>query len=277
MRNPIRLLCQVLSRFAEWLGRVAMTAAALGVRNAWTIHVLARFGVGELTLALPGGRRFRFRRRKDRGVVSHFYTRGYRLRDTPTRPIRTIVDAGANIGDETLRFAVHHPTAAIVAVEAEPENARLLQANTANIPTIQVIVGGLWPTSGWLEVSAPPGASPESFRVVPVPESGPGRIEAWSIPRLLAHTGWSEIDVLKLDIEGAELMLFSSGAATWIDRVNTIIIEVADHEQPGTLQALFAAIASIPFDGHLCGENLVLIRRETGWQLDRVIGIEWGT
>jgi hypothetical protein len=60
------------------------------------------------------------------GVLSHYYSPGYRILDTTTNPVRVIIDAGANIGDETLRFRHFHPEAEIVAIEPDSGNFAVL-------------------------------------------------------------------------------------------------------------------------------------------------------
>ena len=85
---------------------------------------------------------------------------------------------------------------------------------------------------------------------------------------------WDAIDVLKLDIEDSEYALFTSNLDSWIHRINAIIVEVADHEFPGTTQAMYAALRDQTFNSYICGENLVLIRADLSWQLERVHGFE---
>jgi hypothetical protein len=49
-----------------------------------------------------------------------------------------VIDAGANVGAASLWFARAFPQAAIVAVEPDPENARLLRLNTAGAPHVLI-------------------------------------------------------------------------------------------------------------------------------------------
>src|SRR5580658_7698465 len=52
-------------------------------------------------------------------------------------------------------------------------------------------------------------------------------IEATTIGDLLDRFGWDRIDLLKIDIYGAEKKLFEN-AALWVERVNMIVIELHD-------------------------------------------------
>jgi FkbM family methyltransferase len=221
---------------------------------------------------LPNGRRFTFRGTLDQGVMFHFYNEGYRIQSDNGRPLLRIVDAGANIGDETARFLYHCPNATIVAIEPETRNFEILQANFGDLSNVRCIHGGLWHRDGRIQVVNDSSTSQhmESFRVVPT--SDPNGVEAWSIPRIMQEMGWDWIDVLKLDIEGSEYELFSTSAEFWIDRVNAFIIEVADHERAGTIQTMYAALKRESFNTYICGENLVLIKAGLPWSVDRVVG-----
>jgi hypothetical protein len=55
---------------------------------------------------------------------------------------------------------------------------------------------------------------------------------------LIAETGIECIDLLKMDIEGAEREVFESGE--WISRVGAIAIELHDHIKPGCRLAVEA-------------------------------------
>jgi hypothetical protein len=97
-------------------------------------------------------------------------------------------------------------------------------------------------------------------------------VRAFSIPEIMDAMGWQEIDVLKLDIEGAEKLLFTKNTTGWINRVRCVIFEVADHESPGMTQAIYDALSGHRFRSTICGENLILIRDDTPWSVGRVHG-----
>ena len=69
---------------------------------------------------------FTFRGRLDQGALSHLYKDGVQVVDTPHKRVRTILDCGANIGVESLRFWMHNLYAEILAVEADPDNYTIL-------------------------------------------------------------------------------------------------------------------------------------------------------
>ncbi len=215
--------------------------------------------------------RFFFRGAADKGVMSHFCKEGYRIRDGQGgEQVRFIVDAGANIGDETTRFRFFHPDATIVALEPEPENFRLLQRNTQGHPKTIALEKGLWSRECRLLVH--PGTSNESFRVSEVFEADAAfDVVATSIGDLMRQFEVAEIDILKLDIEGAERQIFTAKDADWIPKVKVFIFECPDSDAPGTTLAIFDALlrSGSTYVCRLHGENIILIRRGVPWTLDR--------
>jgi FkbM family methyltransferase len=217
-------------------------------------------------------RPFTFRGKRDMGVISHFWVLGVYIEDTPEAPIRTILDCGANIGAETMRFRMHHPAAQIVSVEADPDNAAVLKQNFSPDPLTTVVEGAVWFENSTLNIRRDPHGSPEGSSVTAEP-SGDTRIPAFSIPHLMALRKWKTIDILKLDVEGAEYELFQHDTA-WLAQVNAVIFEVPDFDRPGTLQLMFEKFRDSEWNGSACGENLVLIRKHLPWKSLRVLGVQ---
>jgi hypothetical protein len=92
-------------------------------------------------------------------------------------------------------------------------------------------------------------------------------VPAVTVPDLMAEFGLEEIDILKLDIEGAESVIFQTQDQSWLGKVRCIIFECCDYDDTGTTMSIFASLtaAGVGFDAHVCGENIVLIRRDTPW------------
>jgi hypothetical protein len=85
-------------------------------------------------------------------------------------------------------------------------------------------------------------------------------VEAVDVPSLLDGSGAARIDLLKLDIEGAELEVLRDGADRWIDRVETLFVELHDRFRPGCSEALERAVARRGFARARAGEYDVLRR-----------------
>lgn len=254
------------------LQRLLLCARLYGLRNALKMVVRVGSTNFKRTLRLPGGLRFSFRGKKDFGVLSHFFKEGYYLEDTPGHRIRRILDCGANIGDETARFFCHHPGAEILAVEAEAGNFSVLKENFGTSPQVKLVHGGVWSADCYLRVIPPTDANPEAFRVEETDEAH-SDVKAYSIPTLMGMMAWDEIDVLKLDVEGAEYELFTRNSARWLDRVKAFIFEVPDVDRPGTTQEIYRRLASSSYSTFVCGENLVLLKSGLPWRAHSVVGM----
>ncbi len=73
-------------------------------------------------------------------VITHFYTPQIEIFSPNNKiKIKLIIDLGANIGIETLRFAKIYPKAKIFSIEAAKENFETLIKNTKNMPNVTSI------------------------------------------------------------------------------------------------------------------------------------------
>jgi len=157
--------------------------------------------------------------------VQVFIDREYDLDYGTTSP-KTIVDAGANIGLTAVFFALNYPDSRILALEPEAGNFAVLELNAETYPNISPIRAALWHESGAVELHDP-GEGEWAFRV-----RTPSRrdqqqsaihVAAMTVKELLAAYG--RIDLLKLDIEGAERNVLLH-AAEWIDDIGAIVAEL---------------------------------------------------
>lgn len=169
---------------------------------------------------------------------------------------RTIVDAGANIGCATLWFGSKFPAARIVALEPDPENHSLAVQNTTGLPNVSVLQAGLWGCKTRLKV-----VNPDAWKyALQVEECPDGPISAESVLSILEQTGWEHIDILKMDIEGAETAVFATDVDRWIGKVNVLIIELHQDVAPQCARLLCSALASADFRLSWRGEDLVATR-----------------
>lgn len=169
---------------------------------------------------------------------------------------RTIVDAGANIGCATIWFGRQFPAARIVALEPDPENHSLAVQNTSGLPNVRVLQAGLWGRKTRLKV-----VNPDAWKyALQVEECPDGPIGAESVLSILEQTGWEHIDILKMDIEGAEAAVFATDVDRWIGKVNVLIVELHQDVAPQCARLLCSALASADFRLSWRGEDLVATR-----------------
>lgn len=178
---------------------------------------------------------------------------------TATAPIRTIIDAGANIGLASVYFALRFPETRIIALEPEPGNAEMLRRNVAPYPNVTPLRAALWGQRGTLDV-VDPGLGAWGFRVQ-ASTGTPGRgvqTPALTVDALLADFQLDAIDVLKIDIEGAEREVFADSSA-WIARVRAIIIELHEYLRVGCNRAFYTGTPGFDAEWRR-GENTYLTR-----------------
>jgi FkbM family methyltransferase len=167
-----------------------------------------------------------------------------------------IVDAGANIGLATLYFAWKYPAARIAAIEPEASNLEILRRNCADLPSVKIIPSALWSGRSNLFISNPH-SEKWTFSVTEKKSSGPS-IPSVTVGDVLRDSGFDRIDILKLDIEGAERELFREGWQDWLPKVRMIVIELHDRFLPGCSHAFYSAILSRPFRQEINGENVLI-------------------
>lgn len=136
----------------------------------------------------------------------------------PENP-KVIIDGGACLADVSCLWASRFPDARIVAMEPSPVNFRLTERNAAPYGgQITPLALGLWERATVLGG----GGEEQGFTLS---ADSPGAIEVIDIATLRVRLGLNRIDLLKLDVEGAEDNIVGSSIETWIDSVGRLIIE----------------------------------------------------
>lgn len=183
-------------------------------------------------------------------------------------PPGVIVDAGAYTGLSTAFFAMRYPGATIVAVEPDGDNFGMLARNTAGFPNVRLVQAALWWESGTVSLEDPgDGAWGIRLAGVASPDIGVSAartgqgVRAVTVPEIMQEHGLDRIDLLKMDIEGSELEVFSH-ADPWIGSVNAISAELHDRFKPGCSSAFFAAVEDFPVRLER-GEDVFIARDET--------------
>lgn len=189
-----------------------------------------------------------------------FVSREYELPPLRTKP-RLIIDGGANAGFTTRFFACEYPDAQIVAVEPELTNFEVLRQNTRHLPNVIAVRAALWNYDTQLGI-ANPDADKWAFQVQ---ETRPGlardAVKSVTLSQIMAQAKCDHIDILKLDIEGAEQEVFASGYESWLVRTNVIIIELHERLRPGSSSNVYRAIKGYGFSLSHRGEHAILTRQ----------------
>ena len=143
-------------------------------------------------------------------------------------PPSVIIDAGANIGLSAIYFANLFPEAKIISLEPELSNFSLLKENTKWYKNVIPIQAALWHQDTELIITNPE-ADHWAFQVGENKQSTASNllIPAVTIDALCKQFHIKNIDLLKIDIEGAEEELFKTNTQ-WLERVGFIAIELHD-------------------------------------------------
>ena len=84
------------------------------------------------------------------------------------------------------------------------------------------------------------------------------------IKTVIAQIGADELDVVKLDIEGAEKEVFRAGFESWLPKTRLLIVELHDRMVPGCSKSLFDAVSKYDFDCETRWENLIFYNKQLG-------------
>jgi FkbM family methyltransferase len=173
---------------------------------------------------------------------------------------QVIVDAGANVGFSSIYLAEKYPTARIIAIEPEPTNYAMLLRNIEAYPNITPLKAALWPRKCYLEIRNPEAAK-WAIQIKESEEDSPTAISAITINDILTLANCAQIDILKLDIEGAEKELFEENYESWLGRVKVIIIELHSWIEENE-KHFNQTIGRFGFKKEFCsGEKIIAIRQ----------------
>ncbi len=173
--------------------------------------------------------------------------------------VTNIIDAGANIGLSTAYFASRFPDAHIVAVEAEKGNYRMLCQNTQQFPNVDALNAGIWPITAKLAIENL-NAENTGFTVRETSPDDPAGFEAISITDIMEKYNMPYVDLVKIDIEGAEKEVLDTHNE-WIERSRIVILELHDRKKAGCSHSFFRAFSNYDFECHPFGQNLLLFNK----------------
>jgi len=235
-------------------------------KSVFPVGVIEKFQVTQLGVAIPGiDRSFTLRLGEtDAAVFEKIFIREEYNHHLPPDP-KTIVDAGANVGYSVAWFKARFPDATIIAVEPDPTNFQLLQENCAHLPAVHLLNAALWSedTDVSLVHSTPNGLTLRSWGIRTEPRVGDDcpvrKVKGVTLNTLIEKFSLDSIDILKMDIEGAEKRVFE-GDLHFLSRTECIALECHDRFNPGC----FAAAQNALRNGYVTsskGENVFYYRR----------------
>jgi FkbM family methyltransferase len=167
-----------------------------------------------------------------------------------------VLDLGANVGFSAAYFLSVFPKARVVAVEPDERNLVICKANLSSYgDRVLLLHGAVWSKPATLRLlKGTFGDGREWATQVgeTIEEDGiSGGVQAWDIGSLIDMSGSSMVDLLKVDIERAELSVFGKSATSWLHRVRNICIELHGKDCE---DLFFAALGDFSYELERSGE-----------------------
>jgi FkbM family methyltransferase len=180
-----------------------------------------------------------------------------------------VIDCGGNVGYSAAYFLTKFPQCRLITVEPDPENFEMLCKNLAPYGDRVVMHrAGIWSHSTGLVISEVPYRDGQQW-TRQVRECRPGeepQFHALDVGSLLQQSGESRISLLKMDIEGAEVVVFTDDRyRAWLPKVDAMAVELHDDSQFGRASDIFfPAIASEGFELSTSRELTICLRKPAG-------------
>lgn len=179
-----------------------------------------------------------------------------------------VIDCGSNVGYSAAYFLSRFPQCRLIAVEPDSENVALLRRNLEPYGRRgRVLHAAVWSHSGSVAISEQPFRDGLQWSRH-VRECRPGeatRLQAVDMATLLTETQGARVAILKMDVEGAEAVIFSSDCGQWLAQIDTLVIELHDDSAFGQASRIFAnSIAGCGFSVVREGEVTICTRTGEG-------------
>jgi FkbM family methyltransferase len=165
----------------------------------------------------------------DEEVFSQVFIAGeYSCINPPGEP-RFILDCGANVGYTAAYLLTRFPTAFLLAVEPDPGNAEILGQNLLPYGNrARVLNTAVWSHKVGMVLSTTPFRDGREWarQVREAKEGESPQMFATDIGTLIVKSGYQRVGILKIDIEGAEQVIFGRDCSSWLPLVDSIAIEL---------------------------------------------------
>jgi FkbM family methyltransferase len=165
----------------------------------------------------------------------------YRFTTNEANPI--ILDCGANIGLASVYFKSLYPTATIIAFEPDASNREIFQKNiTANqLEGITIQAEAIWIKDGFIQFES---AATEASKIS---ENATNTVSVPCIDFKKMLEQFSQIDFLKMDIEGAEFEVLKH-CSNSLHHVKNIFLEYHGYtSKPEELSTLLSILSAQGF------------------------------
>ena len=166
-------------------------------------------------------------------LIEHEYEDIISLFQEKNLSLKTMIDAGANIGLASIYFKAYYPELDIVALEPSKETYQRLAQNLKvnNVQGVKPLEQGLWKENTMLQLDKDfRDKSDWSFRLLKNVNAQLNTIKVQNVETILKDNHWEVLDLLKIDIEGGETAIFESQEVIkeWLPKVKVLALEIHD-------------------------------------------------
>jgi FkbM family methyltransferase len=163
-----------------------------------------------------------------------------------------IIDCGANAGYSAFYFLSKYPLARLIAIEPDSENMKICKKTLSPFSDrVSYVQSGLWSHETGLKLVSQGFGKEWGIQVVECSEDESPDLVATDILSVMEKFQITHIDLLKVDIEGSEKVVFSANSDKWLDKVKNVAIELHDETDHSVFKA---AIKNYHCDISISGE-----------------------
>ncbi len=157
-------------------------------------------------------------------IVTTVIRQEYGSKKLPVEP-QLMIDAGAYIGDTAAYFLSKFRKLRVISLEPNPLSYEVAARNLIPYGQRSILLRkGLSVNGQSMNFNG------DFISYGATNQKSATRIECTSIPELLEQFSISHLDILKMDIEGTEKLIFSTNPETWLNRVGFLLIETHGQE-----------------------------------------------
>lgn len=155
-------------------------------------------------------------------------------------PVRRVLDLGSNIGASCMYFGLRFPQAELVCVEPVRENVVVLERNAHSnrlpwrIEAMAVaatageadLYANRWWASSSTSITVAQARTALPHRPESILADRVAQVTATTVDDLLDRVGWDSVDIVKMDIEGAECEVLLEVAPRWLKRTGALVVDI---------------------------------------------------
>jgi len=259
----------IITRIFYYLYRLFNAIRFLGILNSLKIFYFSKLFKSKLMKITLFNNNFYFRPKVDNGSYSRLTKSQYIVKSTLNQPMEFVIDAGANIGSQAIRFVNLNPQIKkIICVEPDIDNYKLCKENLKNYKA--VVYNNALASSSNQNLLVQKTINSEMSEIINggdrdlIKTNNSHTIKTISINDIIKKENINRIDLMKLDINGYENEVFSKNLE-WLNITNCMAFNNADinHSTSKMISLYEQAVGKIKI--YNIDQMIFLIRHDINW------------